>query len=383
MLLTEQIFLSILQKVLWGGSIVLPHNTDWLGVLNMAARHKCLHAFAIWTKTHRIVTPYDQQLQSNIFMTLQHQGRLNHLTCEVIDLLSQYQIPATLIKGYSLSGLYPDTDMRDFGDVDIYVGQKDYTRAAQIITDAYPNAHWHSDLQGGIHFILVLDEQMDRVIELHRVTMEFTDHQANELFQRFTHKHLDNPTNSLNLYGKTISVPSSAYNALYLFMHAWHHFESSGIGLRQLGDWALSLHHAHQSSTTEEWDALLCDIDEILTALHLKTAWQTFGHILVQYLNLSADDFPFYTYDYKKRAQRLLRQILRDGHASRPCRFNILDITLMRCFPFQRPQSCRILQILYTTGRILFQTWQMCKLFPDYAWHELKSKISSRFISEP
>ena len=124
----NEVFFSILRSVLWGGSAELPQDIDWKGVLNLAARQKCLHAFSVWCKAHRIATPFDKQLQPAMFMILQRQARLNHLAVEVIELLAEHQIPATMIKGYSLSGLYPDPDMREFGDVDIYVGEKDYQK---------------------------------------------------------------------------------------------------------------------------------------------------------------------------------------------------------------------------------------------------------------
>jgi hypothetical protein len=153
-------------------------------------------------------------------------------------------------------------------------------------------------------------------------------------------------------------------------MHAWHHFESTGVGFRQLADWALCLQQAHQQSTAEEWQALTREIESILTALHMKTAWQTFGHILVNELQLPVEAFPLYTTDYQGRARRLLRQLLRDGHGGRPARAGIKEIALMRRFPWERPAKHRLLQVGYTFYRLLFNAWQMGKFFPALAWHE-------------
>ena len=313
-----------------------------------------------------------------MFMVLQRQVRLNYLATEVIELLAKHDIHATLIKGYSLSGLYPDPDMREFGDVDIYVGEANYHRAAELVTAAYPDAHWHSDIRGGIHFILVLDESQDRVVELHRVTMEVADTKANALYQAFTHKHLDQTTATLDIYGKAIPVPSAAYNALYVFMHAWHHFESTGVGLRQLGDWALCLSHAHAQSSPEEWQALVSEIDHLLTALRMRKVWQTFGHILVHELGLPSEAFPLYTTQYQRLAKRLMRQLLRDGHGGRPATFQFNEIALMRCFPWKRPAQNRALQMGYTFCRLLFEAWQMGKFFPDWAWHDWQATCKAK-----
>lgn len=370
-----RIFFSILRSVVWGTTVEVPADTDWQGVLNLAARQKCLHAFSIWAKTHKIATPFDKQLQPAIFAVMARAVRLNHLAADVIALLAEHHIPAVLIKGYSLSALYPDPDMRDFGDVDIYVGEENYLRAAEIVTAAYPEAYWHSDLRGGIHYILVLDESQDRVVELHRVTMEFHDQKADALYQAFTRKHLTATGSTIDVYGKSVPVPSAAYNALYVFMHAWHHFESTGVGFRQLADWALCLKQAYQQSTPEEWQSLTQEMDTILTALHMKTAWQTFGHVLVNQLHLPIEAFPLYTTDYQRRAQRLLRQLLRDGHGGRPAKLCIKEIALMRRFPYERPAKHRVLQVCYTFYRLLFNAWQMGKLFPAFAWHEFRDSL--------
>jgi hypothetical protein len=378
----EDIFFAILRSVMWGTPVEVPADTDWRGVLNLAARQKCLHAFSMWFKTNKIATPFDKQLQPAIFAVMGRTARLNHLAADVITLLAEYHIPSTLIKGYSLSALYPDPDMRDFGDVDIYVGEENYLRAAEIVTAAFPDAHWHSATYGGIHYILVIDENLDRVVELHRVTMEFHDKKADALYQAFTKKHLGNSVeengvgkSSVEWRGIQLPVPGVAYNALYVFMHAWHHFESTGVGFRPLADWALALHEAHELLKAEDWQTLCQDIDRILTALRMKKAWQTFGHVLVNQLQLPAEEFPLYTSRYQRLASRLLRQLLRDGHGARPAKLNIKEIALMRRFPWERPAKHRVMQVGYTACRLVFEAWQMGKLFPDLAWHEFRHSI--------
>lgn len=380
-----QIFFSILRSVMWGTEVEVPADTDWRGVLNLAVRQKCLHAFSMWIKINKIATPVDKKLQPAIFAVMGRTARLNHLAADVITLLAKHDIPATLIKGYSLSALYPDPDTRDFGDVDIYVGEENYLRAAEIVTAAFPDAHWHSATYGGIHYILVIDENLDRVVELHRVTMEFHDKQADALYQAFTKKYLGSSRvgrSSVEWRGVELPIPSAAYNALYVFMHAWHHFESTGVGFRPLADWALCLQQAHEELSAEAWQQLCQEIDRILTALRMKKAWQTFGHVLVGELQLPAASFPLYTTHYQRRAARLLRQLVRDGHGARPVKWSIKEIALMRRFPWERPAEHRMLQVGYTACKLVFEAWQMGKLFPDLAWHEWVHSVGMAFTKK-
>jgi hypothetical protein len=204
--------------------------------------------------------------------------------------------------------------------------------------------------------------------------MEFHNKKGDTLYQAFTRKYLTQPSR-MTIGDAEVPVPSASYNALYVFMHAWHHFESSGVGFRQLADWALCLHQAHIQATPEDWQDLCNEIDAILTTLHLKTAWQTFGHVLVNHLHLPAEAFPLYTMRYQKRADRLFRQLLLDGHCGRPAAFSFKEISLMRYFDKKRPNANRLLQIVYTGIKLLFEACQMAKLFPTLAWNELKATM--------
>jgi hypothetical protein len=120
--------------------------------------------------------------------------------------------------------------------------------------------------------------------------------------------------------------------------------------------------------------------------MKMKTIWQTFGHILVDHLQLPACAFPLYTSRYHRRAKRLLRQLLRDGHGGRPALFQkvskgksvrekIQEIALMRRFPYERPEKHRVLQVGYTCCRLVFEAIQMAKFFPSQSWHELKHSL--------
>ena len=378
----EDLFFAILRAVMWGTKMEIPADTDWRWMLNLAARQKCLHTFSMWIKANKVATPFDKSLRSAILAVIGRTARLNHLAADVITLLAEHNISSTLIKGYSLSVLYPDADMRDFGDVDIYVGEENYLRSVEIVTTAFPDAHWHSEVYGGIHYILVIDGNLDRVVELHRVTMEFNDKKANTFYQAFTKKYLGSSLekngvgrSSVEWRGVELPIPSAAYNALYVFMHAWHHFESTGVGLRPLADWALSLYNAHGQLSVEDWQVLVREIDKILISLHMKTVWQTFGYVMVSQLHLPVTAMPLYTTRYQRRAERLLRQLLRDGHGGRPMKLCIKEIALMRRFPWERPAQHRVLQIGYTACRLLFDTWQMGKLFPNLAWYNLRYSL--------
>lgn len=372
----EAIFLHIMRGVLWGECAIgntqlADYHVDWKAVLHIARQQSCLHAVNVWMLKNRIHSPYTEQFRGNVFLTLQRQARLNQLAAEVVALLRDHGIASVLMKGYGLAMLYPDPDMRAYGDVDIYVGEENYMRAAEIVTEAYPDCYDHSDIKNNwVHYVLYLDDHEDRVIEIHRTTAELKNNAGNAAYQAYTVRCLEEASlPSVPLCGMDVPVLPAHYNMLYLFMHMWHHFEeTNGVGFRQIGDWVLAIHYAYRHTTSEQWQQQVNDIKHVLDAMTLTTAWKVFGYVAVDILHLPEEEYPLYTHSCRRRGKRLLRQLLRDGHWGRPYRQSIKDIALRRQFHGTRPKHIRILQLAYTIWRLAFETIQRAKLFPDYAW---------------
>ena len=355
--------------MLWGEQLSV-YPTAFLApeLWKQARRHQLAHMLAVWTLNSGYELPDREALKERVFLTLQRRERQNRFLVQLLTLLRAHAIEPVLLKGYALSLLYPNPDMRDYCDVDLYIGERDYERMIPVIREAFPAAYWFSEEHGGLHFTMVLDEQCDLIAEMHRVTMEFHRMpRANGAFQRFTLEQMTR-TQTLTLDGVSISVPNPTYNALYVFLHAWHHFTGFGVGMRQLADWALVLHFAREERQLA--DVLL----PVLRQMHMLEVWQTFGWVLVNRLGLPRDEFPLYKDSVlcASRGERLYHQLLRDGHAGRKRGFRLFSPTLY-AFPFKRPERGRLRQKTYTLCRLIFDALQLAKLFPRYAAHSFFS----------
>ena len=335
-----------------------------------ANRHRMAHMLAVWALNHGIALPHDADFKLRIFTTLQRRERQNRLLTELVSLLRSHDIDPVLIKGYSTALLYPNPDMRDFCDVDLYIGERDYDRMIPLIRAAYPSAFWFSEEHAGIHFIMVLDPQSDLIAEMHRVTMEFSSMpRADRAFQDFTREQMQH-TQMIRVNGTDVRVPNPTYNALYVFLHAWHHFASRGVGLRQIADWMLALHVA------ADVPQLADTLRPLLRRMHMLTIWQTFGWVLVNRLGLPRNEFPCYddSPSCARRGEQLFLQVLTDGHGGRPERMRLFGDT-MYAYPYKRPQHGRLRQKSFTFLRLLFEAVQMSKLFPRYAFLRLFSTL--------
>lgn len=326
-------------------------------------RQQLTHMVAVWALNHGLPVAQPAEQKLRIFTTLQRRQRQNRLLTDLVTLLRRHAIEPVLLKGYSLALLYSNPDMREYGDVDFYIGEQNYERMIPVVREAYPDAFWFSEEHAGLHFSMVLDENLDRVAEFHRVAMELHHMpRADKAFQQFTLDEMHR-TRTVELNGVTVSLPSRTYDALYVFMHAWHHFLPCGVGLRQLADWALALREA-----ASEKD-LTATLEPLLNAMHMREVWQTFGWVIVNQLGLPCEQFPLYTDACAAKGEQLFRQLLKDGHCGRERRFRLFGATLYS-YPYIRPEHGRLRQKLYTLGRLTFQALQTAKLFPKYAFHD-------------
>ena len=213
-------------------------------------------------------------------------------------------IPSVLLKGQGIASYYPVPELRQAGDIDIYVGSANYAKACEIMGARFPKAEDDSDKHACFHVGGSL------YLELHEFTEVLHPERLNRTYQAIS----DEGTASANavahnLNGADIPTPEDTFNAFYIFNHLWEHTRSMGIGIRQLCDWAMFLHtHNGQldSARLGRW----------LKELKLKNVWQVFGCAAVELLAISPEDVPFYDPHKAKRGHRLARFILDQGDNS-------------------------------------------------------------------
>ena len=327
----------------------------------VARRQQMDHMLAVWALNQGLPVIQPQELKLRVFHTLQRTERQKAILQQTVRVLRDQKIEPVLIKGHSIAVLYPNPDMRSSADVDMYIGEQEYDHMIAVMRAAFPEAYWFSEEHAGLHFAVVMDEKLDLAVELHRVAMELHNiPDGDRAFQDFTHSEMAR-TRTLRVGDTDVSIPSLAFDALYIFMHAWHHFESSGVGLRQLADWSLALHAAKDVQGLDE------TLRPVLERMQMLEVWQTFGWVLVHYLGLPSEEFPLYTERCARKGRQLFCQLIKDGHCGREPKLRLYGRTLYY-FPYQRPEKGRLRQKIYTLLRLTFQMMQTRKLFPRYAY---------------
>lgn len=185
---------------------------------------------------------------------------------EIIDLMQCNGIETLVLKGTRLAQLYPQPELREFGDLDLYFydrhDEADALAAHKLRVMVTNEVHHHSKYN------------------YRGVTVES--------HYDFINSHTPHSNRHFEALLKEL-VPSSTFEVLFLLRHMAGHFYASRITLRDVVDWHLL---KKAIGTSVDWNKVseaveesgMTDFMNILNAI----AEQRLGHPLTSSLSLSA-----------------------------------------------------------------------------------------------
>lgn len=154
---------------------------------------------------------------------------------ELHELMNASSIPYVTIKGLSSTYYYPDSSMRDMGDVDFLVYEKDFENAKKAVLDAGFEID-HGDESDSIH--IAFKRAPMSIWEQHRSINGVPDGKIGELIQREIGTTIET-AQLIKLDGAECMIPDKYHHGLIIMLHMISHMTSEGIGLRHLCDWAV------------------------------------------------------------------------------------------------------------------------------------------------
>ncbi|MBR1434496.1 MAG: nucleotidyltransferase family protein [Bacteroidales bacterium] len=221
-----------------------------------------------------------------------------------VEALRKEGIEPILLKGEGNASFYPVPLARECGDVDLYTGKENYHKACDVINSLATEEEKSKAEQSDKHYEITLDGVP---MEIHHSTMIFYDDEFDSLYQKYADKGTSENLDTIVISKIPVSLPSSTFNAFYIFVHAWHHFRNGGIGMRQVNDWMMFLHGNKDRIDKDE-------LGEILRSLSLMNAWKAFGCIAVEMLGLPEDEMPFHDPSFLAKAEAVLEMIMEEGN---------------------------------------------------------------------
>ena len=309
----EDVFFSLLRAALWETDVQIPEGfAQWGRIIQIARAQALSGLIGDVLLSHdevRDVLPTKllQALQdipkSNMGMHIQ----MNRVLQLVVMTLTQNGIVPVLLKGQGLAKYYPTPELRQCGDIDIYVGENNYEKAYDAILPIVTEIDDRAKIWNWMHFDAKVGAVM---IDIHQSADYVQSRRNKKIYRDIMLNGLTKDLCPIKFGKMEVMTPNDTYNAFYVFYHLWRHFTTSGVGLRQFCDWTCFLH-------THVGKLDLPYLKQILEKLGFMKPWQVFGCFLVKELGLPENEFPFYNEKYSDKVSQVKAYVMKDGNFGR------------------------------------------------------------------
>ena len=257
-------------------------------------------------------------------------ARVNENLISFVNFMERKGIDYIIVKGQVAGSFYPNPDARMSGDVDLYFVGDNYEKIKSLVEQRLGKQL--SKLSDGKH---VEFEVNGVIFELHDKLSRLATHKHQAYWDQMIDNAILAGTDTVIINGKEIKTLSATYNAMYIFVHLFYHMTASGVGLRQLCDWARVLAQCAFQVSSSKFQVKNVNVNPNLNSnkksslnredlggslkeLGYFKAYKAMGAFLVEYLGLPEEQFPFVlTEKDRKWAETIKKNILKRGNFGR------------------------------------------------------------------
>lgn len=304
------IFLQLLREELWQQKpSVVPLPQDTLHTVLEYANEQCLQGLVINSLFRRkadIGKDNVFRLFSLVRNIEANNSRMNSAVKRLADVLNRHSIRYVVFKGQTAAYYYPDSLLRMPGDIDFYCHEEDYSIAKEVIEREMSVEFSPRDIT-------------DRHDTFSYNGIRFEMHYKMEILGSSRHQSCyDNIMGEavmaplyINIGSTRVATLNATDNALHVFKHLFNHLLVEGVGLRQFCDLAMIISN---NSCRIDADAL----DMKLRSIGYHKAFFAVGALLVRYLGMPVDKFPFRLTDPDYVwGDRIFRTVMSSGNFGR------------------------------------------------------------------
>lgn len=232
-------------------------------------------------------------IQQMVVSTNKNQDRRSK---ELYEWVKEKGVDSCVIKGQGVARLYPQPELRQAGDIDIWVNADRDDVVGKMLSEGidvsvidYVNCHaaFFNDVEVEVHF---------------RPSYFFNPF-ANKRLQKWIQ---ENKSTQMTSFDGTVGFcyPTIAFNLVFSLIHIYRHVFSEGIGLRQLMDYYFILNHSNEEERSEAYATL--------RSFGIGKFVGTVMHVLRKVFNL--DESLFLCKPNAEEGEFLLSEIMRGGN---------------------------------------------------------------------
>ncbi len=309
----QELLLALLRAQLWlklVDDIVLPSSLEeWDELINLGYKQTVICFIAKACLRHPDAGNIPSDIKEEFEAVLEENKRIHeHHNAVLIELITKFEeqgLHPILLKGQGIAQMYPEPELRQCGDIDLYFCSDEYEQAEVYIKSIEDDNDEHI-----INYNHYETHYNGMTVEVHKHTSWIPNPFANKRLQQFAAEEMKRP-DIISIEGKTISIPSPIYNIVSVFAHMWHHFEDHGVSLRQMCDVAIMIRYYGIEEQDSKIDTLKLKI--ILVKISHIKFWKILGCFFSDYLGFPKDKFALYEDRYSERSRIMLSLVLADG----------------------------------------------------------------------
>ena len=275
--------LALVRNELWGEPLTCRVSEDEVAeVLQTAKEQSVSGLVANAIVRNRLPVGEDMTMEVCAIQKL-HEKKSSDMNAEIAlfaGFLNRRNLQYVIMKGQTMAALYPNPAMRTTGDIDFYCPKASFQATQQAIEERLGVVMKHSNSERHDNFT-----NNGYSFEMHSELTIFNAPSHQKYWKSFIDKSIENEPFQIQIGGEPVPVLPPTLNALYIFAHLMVHFMETGLGLKQLCDWAMLLHHDRDAIDTAR-------LDEYLRGVGLKKAYLCFGAWLVEKLGFPEAEFP-------------------------------------------------------------------------------------------
>jgi len=248
---SQRVLLSLMRKALF----ILPSSVseaDWCEVEELANKQGVLSFLFLGAKSTSELVPMDRirTWRGDMLAGALRNERVNAVQQEVLCLLNEQEIRSVILKGLSAARYYPQPEVRVLGDVDLLIDPENVPRVDQLLKSA---AYKQISNDHAFHMSYIKD---GITIEIHRVATEIPESTGGRVAMEYVQRFLDE-AQLVEVDGVVFPALSEPHHALMMLLHMERHMLETGIGLRQLCDWAVYMNAANRQIWSQTTVAML------------------------------------------------------------------------------------------------------------------------------
>jgi hypothetical protein len=230
-------------------------DVDWNLLLKLSGRHGVSSLLYDGLLTnHRLPAQYRAAYEKKCCQTVLQSYRLLFLSRAVIEKLREKDIPALVLKGAGVAGLYPVSELRKSGDVDILLLKPEQIEQA---CDALKEAGFVQDEVQNSHHHIAMHSPARIEVEIHTMLADPFD-------DKHTNRRMQENMNAASVHAKWVDVMGvplpvlpDGEQAYALLLHMLQHYLRSGFGLKLLCDWTVFWNRPHDKDTERRYLELI------------------------------------------------------------------------------------------------------------------------------